>query len=268
MGEARRKKLLLEMKKEVEDLERQIKYNKLVNLKNALIRETLINGRRLQWLAPFVLTACITAGGAKLIGAGFPFYMDDIEEFLYTKKEFDNTGNIRYEEQYGEFNSLTHQINHYTKWEDAGNGFYTRRVESYKLSDITDETVLQLFDKDNLTISDIFGNKVSSVKETKNNLTEEELMQEEYLEATIYKKDENDYIIVKESIDDNIVMSLLYFSITLFCEIIPVIYRGECSKFDYNDAVYKIKDKYSKVDVEKVKKLLEIKRDNYNRLVK
>ena len=37
MGEARKKKLLLEMKKEVEDLERQIKYNKLVNLKNALI---------------------------------------------------------------------------------------------------------------------------------------------------------------------------------------------------------------------------------------
>ena len=98
MGEARKKKLLLEMKKEVEDLERQIKYNKLVNKKNALIRETLINGRRLQWLAPLILTACITAGGAKLIGIGFPFYMDDIEEFLYTKKEFDNTGNIRYEE--------------------------------------------------------------------------------------------------------------------------------------------------------------------------
>ena len=268
MGEARKKKLLLEMKKEVEDLERKIKYNKLVNLKNALIRETLINGRRLQWLAPFILTACITAGGAKLIGAGFPFYMDDIEEFLYTKKEFDNTGNIRYEEQYGEFNSLTHQINHYTKWEDAGNGFYTRRVESYKLSDITDEKVLSLFEKDNLTIEDIFGNKVSSVKETKNNLTEEELMQGEYLEATIYNKDEDDYIIVKESIDDNIAVSVVYILITLLCEIIPLFYRLESSKFDYDDAVYKIREKYSKVDVEKVKKLLEIKRDNYNRLVK
>jgi len=33
-------------------------------------------------------------------------------------------------------------------------------------------------------------------------------------------------------------------------------------------AVYEIRKKYSKVDVEKVKKLLEIKRDNYNRLVK
>ena len=268
MGEARKKKLLLEMKKEVEDLERQIKYNKLVNLKNALIRETLINGRRFVWLAPFILTACITAGGAKLIGAGFPFYMDDIEEFLYTKKEFDNTGNIRYEEQYGEFNSLTHQINHYTKWEDAGNGFYTRSVESYKLNDITDEKVLSLFEKDNLTISDIFGNKVYSVKETKNNLTEEELMQGEYLEATIYKKDENDYIMVKESIDDNIAMSLLYFLITVFAELIPLFYRLEESKFDYDDAVYKIREKYTKVDVEKVKKLLEIKRDNYNRLVK
>ena len=268
MGEARKKKLLLEMKKEVEDLERQIKYTKLVNLKNALIRETLINGRRLQWLAPFILTACITAGGAKLIGAGFPFYMDDIEKFLYTKKEFDNTGNIRYEEQYGEFNSLTHQINHYTKWEDAGNGFYTRRVESYKLSDITDEKVLSLFEKDNLTISDIFGNKVSSVKETKNNLTEEELMQEEYLEATIYKKDEDDYIIVKESIDDNIGYTAIYVLVTILAEIIPLFYRLESSKFDYDDAVYKIREKYSKVDVEKVKKLLEIKRDNYNRLVK
>lgn len=256
------------MKKEVEDLERQIKYNKLVNLKNALIRETLINGRRLQWLAPFILTACITAGGAKLIGMGFPFYMDDIEEFLYTKKEFDNTGNIRYEEQYGKFDSITHQINHYTKWEDAGNGFYERRVESYQLSDITDETVLQLFDKDNLTISDIFGNKVSSVKETKNNLTEEELMQGEYIEATIYKKDENDYIMVKESIDDNIGWTMVYFLVTVLAEIFPAFYRIDVSKFDYNDAVYEIRKKYSKVDVEKAKKLLEIKRDNYNRLVK
>lgn len=268
MGEARKKKLLLEMKKEVEDLERQIKYNKLVNLKNALIRTTLINGRRLQWLAPFILTACITAGGAKLIGMGFPFYRDDVEEFLYTKKEFDNTGNIRYEEQYGKFDSITSQINHYTKWEDAGNGFYTRRVESYQLSDITDEKVLSLFEKDTLTIEDIFGNKVSSVKENKNNLTEEELMQEEYLEATIYKKDENDYIMVKESIDNNIGFTAIYVLITFLAELFPAIYRSDISKFDYSDAVYDIKEKYTKVDVEKVKKLLEIKRDNYNRLVK
>ena len=83
----------------------------------------------------------------RLLESGFS--TDDIEEFLYTKKEFDSTGNIRYEEQYGEFDSITHQINHYTKWVNVGNGFYERRVESYKLSDITDETVLQLFDKDN-----------------------------------------------------------------------------------------------------------------------
>ena len=268
MGEARKKKLLLELKKEVEDLERQIKYEKLVNLKNVLIRETLINGRRLQWIAPFILTAGIMTGCFKLFGAGFPFYRDDVKAYLHTMKEFDNAGNVRYEEQYGEFNSLTHQINHYTKWEDAGNGFYTRRVESYKLSDITDENVLSLFEKDNLTIEDIFGNKVSSVKETKNNLTEEELMQGEYLEATIYNKDENDYIMVKEEIDDNVGFSVLFVLFTILAELGPAYYRYEKSSFDYDEVVYDIREKYKKVDIEKVKKLLEIKKENYNRLVK
>lgn len=63
-------------------------------------------------------------------------------------------------------------------------------------------------------------------------------------------------------------MSLLYFLITVLAELIPLFYRLEESKFDYDDAVYKIREKYTKVDVEKVKKILEIKRDNYNRLVK
>ena len=62
--------------------------------------------------------------------------------------------------------------------------------------------------------------------------------------------------------------SAIYVLITVFVELLPLFYRSDISKFDYDDAVYKIREKYTKVDVEKVKKLLEIKRDNYNRLVK
>ena len=93
-------------------------------------------------------------------------------------------------------------------------------------------------------------------------------MQDEYLEATIYKKDENDYIMVKEPVDDNIGWTMVYFLLTVLVEIFPAFYRIEVSEFDYDDAVNAIREKYSKVDVEKAKKLLEIKRDNYNRLVK
>lgn len=264
-----KKQFLLDMKKEVEDLERQIKYSKLVNLKNSLISGTLINGRRLQFIAPFVLTASILAGGCKLIGMGWPFYSGDLtEEYLHTKKEFDSVGNIRYEEQYGSFSDMKNIINHYTKWEDLGNGFYERRVESYDLDGITDEKLEEMFSKENVTINDIFGEPISSVKETKNNLTEEELMEEEYMEATIYKKDTNEYIKVKESFDDNFAVSAIYILVTAFFEFGVAFYRCDFSKFDYSEAVHDIKQKYKKVDVKKLRKQLEIKKENYDRLVK
>ena len=256
MGEARKKKLLLELKKEVEDLERQIKYKKLVSLKNVLIRETLINGRRLQWIAPFILTAGIMTGCSKLLGAGFPFYRDDVKAYLHTMKEFDNAGNVRYEEQYGKFDSMTNIINHYTKWEDAGNGFYVRRVDSYQLDDMSDEKIVSLFEKDTLTVSDIFGERVSSVKETKNNLTEEELMQGEYLEAIIYNKDENDYIMVKEEIDDNVAFSLLFVVLTILAELVPAYYRYEKSSFDYDEVVYDIRTKTKEIR-ERLEKIID-----------
>ena len=133
---------------------------------------------------------------------------------------------------------------------------------------MSDEKIVSLFEKDTLTVSDIFGERVSSIKETKNNLTEEELNQEEYIEAIIYNKDENDYIMVKEEIDDNVGFSILFVFLTILAELVPAYYRYEKSSFDYGEVVYHIREKYKKVDIEKVKKLLEIKKENYNRLVK
>ena len=64
------KKMLLQMKKEIEILESEIKHSNLVNAKIGTIRNLKISARALQKIAPYALTAGIIAGGFTLLEIG------------------------------------------------------------------------------------------------------------------------------------------------------------------------------------------------------
>lgn len=264
-----KKKMLLQMKKELETLEYELKHSKLVNLKISTVKNLKISLRFMQRIAPYVLTAVIMAGGCKLVGGGIPFYSGDTFKInSNTMKEFDSLGNIRYEQQYDDYDNSSNILYYYSQWQQGNDGFYSRNVETYKLDELTEEEILKLFAKEDLNLSDVFGDPTSKKRETKNNVTEEEIQQKDYLQAIIYNEDENDYIIHKETIGENIAVTVIYLLLTALAELIPLFIRSEISSFDFDDCVREIKRKYPSVNQEELAKKLEIKRSNYDRLTR
>lgn len=128
-----KEQILFNLEKEIKTLETQIKYSKLLDIKNRIVKMGLINGCRVRYIIPYVLTASVLAGGCKFLGYGYPFYKDTVEEYLHTKREIDSLGNVKYEEQYGEYDNVTfNKINYCTKWIND-NGIYARYVLTYSL---------------------------------------------------------------------------------------------------------------------------------------
>lgn len=262
------KKLLIQMKQEIESLEFEIKHSSLVNAKIGAIRNLKISARALQLAAPYVLTAGIIAGGFTLLG-DIPFYGgDEWKVYSNVMIEFDDAGNIRFEQQYDSFENSDNILYYYSKWQQGNDGFYSRTVQTYSIKKKTYEDIIELFGQENLNLGDVLGEPSSNIKETRNNLTDEELQEESFVKAVIYNKDENDYIMHKETVGENILLSVLYVLITGLCELAPLYWRSEHSDFDFADCVEEIKMKHQSLDIDTLTKKLELKKDNYNRLMR
>lgn len=262
------KKLLIQMKQEIESLESEIKHSSLVNAKIGAIRNLKISARALQLAAPYVLTAGIVAGGFTLLG-DIPFYGgDEWKVYSNVMTEFDDAGNIRFEQQYDSFENSDNILYYYSKWQQGNDGFYSRTVQTYSIKKKTYEDIIELFGQENLNLEDVLGEPSSNIKETRNNLTDEELQEESFVKAVIYNKDENDYIMHKETVGENILLSVLYVLITGLCELAPLYWRSEHSYFDFADCVEEIKRKHQSLDIDTLTKKLELKKDNYNRLMR
>ena len=81
-----KKKMLLEMQKEIKELENEIKYSKIGNAKIYALRGLKIVLRTGQLIAPFVVTVGITIGGFSLLRVT-PFYRDKHKQKLEMMKE-------------------------------------------------------------------------------------------------------------------------------------------------------------------------------------
>ena len=261
-----KKKMLLELKKEINKLENEIKYSKITNTKASALRGLKIALRTGQLIAPFVVTAGLTFGGYAALGIT-PFYRDDQKQTLETMKELDSLGNIRYEEQYEVYENSSSIISYYTKWNYDKDNMYCRDIEIYEVGDITEEQILKLINDEIESLREVLGDPILKKKEYKNNLSEVELQKEPFLQATIYSESDDDFIIVKESILENLGSTFLWVLLTMGAEMITVALRG-CSTFDYKKCIRKIKKEHSNIDVEELTKKLEIKRSNYDRLTR
>ena len=78
----------------------------------------------------------------------------------------------------------------------------------------------------------------------------------------------NDYIEYKKNIFKNISCSIIYIFFASFCEFIPFYLRSNYSKFDFMKSVNKINEKYKTKDINVLIKKLEIKKNNYDRMMR
>lgn len=265
-----KEKMLLEMQKEISELENDIKNFKAYNSKSYMLRGLKIALKTGKFIAPFALTAGITFGAYAAVGAT-PFYRDEHKQKLEMMKELDSLGNVRYEQQYEKYANACSSIAYYSKWNFAENNLYSRDIETYETGNITEETIIKLINGDIKSLREILGEPISKKTETKNNLSEEELQSDSFMQATIYSKFDNDFIIVKETSIDNMILTLAWFLTTLGVEAFPAIYRIR-HNFDYSNSysnsIKKIKREHPILDIKELTKKLEIKKSNYNKLAK
>lgn len=263
----KKKSLLYQMQEEIKELEIEIKSSRYTNMKVLSLRFLKVILRTVQLFIPYVLTTSLTFGACSFFGIT-PFYRDELNQKLATKKELDNRGNIRYEEQYEAFQNSENIISYYGKWSSSGDGFYSRDVEVYSIGEFTEEYILDLIEKDITSIEEVLGSPISKKIERKNNVTEEELREDAFIQAIIFTESDTDFIVVKESVHDNNVLTILWVIVNILVDFLVFGIRAEVTGFDYVYCLKKIKEKHPLVDIGNLKKKLEIKRNNYDRLTR
>lgn len=172
------------------------------------------------------------------------------------------------EQQYEEYENSKNVISYYSKWNFVENDLYSRDIDTYKVGDITEEKIIKLINEDVESLKEVLGEPISRKKEIKNNLSKEEIESNSFLQAKLYSRYDDDFIMVKEFSSDNIGLTMLWLILTVFAEFIPGIWRSDCSSFDYDYCIREIKRTHLPKDIGVLRKRLEIKRDNYDRLVR
>lgn len=271
--EREKEHFLIERKNEIETLEKQLKYIKFTNLKKSAIKNFKISLKALQLVGPYVLMCGSMVLVSKLIGIGFPFYNQDIlKKSADVIKEFDNLGNVRYEEEYTFYNDKTEptdKLRYYTKWESNDDGTYSRYMETYNAKKLeTEEDFKKIFNKENIDFVELFGKPITRIQETKNNLTEEELNYENYMQAVLYDYATDDYIYSVESAKENVFSTGIYIIACVFGGFAVYFLRNKFSTFDFYLSVDDIKESYPPIDKQVLTKKLSIRKDNYDRLIR
>ena len=267
------KQMLLKMKKEIETMENEINDYKFEYIKKSTIKNLKITARAFQLVAPYILTAGIVAEIFNISG-NKPFSSNNERVYLNTMTEFYSMGNINIKKQYGDFKDSIENIldnrdsvlYFYSKWEKDSNNSYYRIIEIYSIKNKTYEDVKKILSQDDLE-KYLDGSNYYEI-EIKNDLNFQELNSKNFIKAIVYDKDKNDYIEYKKNIFKNISCSIIYIFFASFCEFIPFYLRSNYSKFDFMKSVNKINEKYKTKDIDVLIKKLEIKKNNYDRMMR
>ena len=263
-----KQKYMHNLENNIKDLEYQINNVNKTNLKINALKNIKKSLKFCQLIAPYLVAYSLSFSIFSLFNAT-PFYTDDRKQYLENKKTIDSFGTKKYEEQYYEYEDNTNIITYYEKWQKNSKNGYSRNIRVYKLGNLSERRVLELIEKNNIKkIEDIFGTPLINRTETREFINNDELLQESYLEAQLYNKDKNNFIIVKEGLGENIEETTIWFLIQCFVYLIISTWRDTFSNFDFKKSLEKIEEENQKVDVESLKKILELKKDNYNRLTR
>lgn len=193
-----------------------------------------------------------------------PFKIDEDKLLAETKKDFDKYNNIKYVKTYDRFESNTNVITYYGLWTKMDDNEYSREVKTYYSGHLTEKEAYGLLKREDLSVESVLGKPRNTYTEHRNNISEEELNQKEYYEATVYSEDLNDFIIIRESNTKNIITTIICFAIIA----VQSIAFKNLRSFDYKEELSKVDQKYVDIDVNELTRRLEIREANYERLTR
>lgn len=122
------------------------------------------------------------------------------------------------------------------------------------------------FINDDLDISHFLGNQISSIVETKTNLSSEEINSEPYFHAIMYGIDKEDYIVIEETVAENVFSTIEIILLAIIIQFILKCIDKKIFNFDFDVCINKIKERYHCIDTKEYTKTLKLKKCEYNRI--
>ena len=245
--------MLLKMKKDIEKTKWNLEHFDSYKKRQNVLKNLKIYGNVVRVFAPYVLTFGIVTFGFHCVMGKHLFSHN------YIKNDV-KLDSYNYEEQIKNFNKSVYLF-HYDKWTKEDDQKYYRKVECYSINNLAEYDILDICDKN---IDEILGSPIFTNFEISDSIDENE----DYYEVISYNKNNQSYRIIKESSGKNILSIILYIVILEFAEVVPFFYYKTFSKFSFNKDEDDLNNRYNNLSKNNLYKILEIKKNNFDRLTK
>lgn len=264
----KKQKMILELKKDIDYLERTLESIDRTNKKNKKIKKLKTFLIIFKLSLPYILSTGLVFTGFSHLGIT-PFKRDKVKVYSNDKKEYDSLGNVTSEKQYANYSNAMNTLILYDKWNINENGMYERNVKKYSLAKLENDKIEELLEfNENLNLENFLGKPFLESVETKNKVDNEELGKI-FTKIILYSEDKNDFIVVDESIFDNLSSSAICLLVVLVFYYFIQLYQFDGPNKDkLAKSLEQIRDGYKDLDVDTLVNKLQIKRDNYNRLTR
>lgn len=180
-----------------------------------MIKNLRINKDKMKLYTSCVLIATTTAVGMKVANIGFPFYIDNNKNDLYNVKLISSNSDTK---SYTTTDKQDNLLYHYGKWQpNSSNSLMKRNYKIYRLDTNSEEQLLEEI-KNIEKYEQKLGEYVIEGTEYKEMVSNENIDENDYWQAFIYNKLENNYVIIKENDIHNLITTLIYLIATTgFC---------------------------------------------------
>lgn len=262
----KKENILNKINSDIGKLEYQIDNAKRVNMKNFIIRKFIKTGIAIDYALPYILSAIIIFCGFKQKGQT-PFFVDETKNESCI--ELIDTSNGSHFQNIVETNNEISHIEYSTAWRLTDYGLYERISTRY----IIDETIdLNNIDRIFNMSDEEFQNYFTVIDAeiiTEDNPANLDPMYNEDVIIVTRIINTNSYTIEKETLENNIFMTVLYIIITF------VFGRGikEAKRIVFRNYLRnnleKIEVNYQELDenrIKKMKEILELKKENLSLL--
>ena len=202
-----------------------------------------------------------------------PIILEDIKENQKTIKKIDTLGNYSEYNQYEKVTDTYNVIYFYGKWYQK-NGMYERKIKKYtinsnkvinELVNKNIDEVKELLNDENLLENNFITDINQEFIETKNDITNEE--KESYIEIILYYENNEEFIIRKQTVNENFTDIIKYFILTIVMEIIVMICEKR-KKEEIKEKNKQYQEVYRSLDIETLQKKLVIRKNNLERLMR
>ncbi len=241
----------------IKKIDKETKKINAIKLRKLVMQALFI----LKFVYPGLLTMAATYGIFS-VGGLKPFVRNTEKKYMYTIEAVDSYNNKDVTNVFTNKDLLDDGfIKYYSNWNKV-NDHYEREVKEYEIGKLNNYLVEKIINEPETIkkLEDIFGKPVFIDIEYKDNLTEDEINSNGYLQAKLYSVDKSRYIETELPITSDITQTIIETIFGLLATTAIYLFRSMCGGYTSNDLEWDIKQEKRNCDF----KIREFKRSNQN----